>query len=40
MLLFRMKNVKKIYLPNMYYRNDIGAKWPEESKLLGRWGYL
>lgn len=34
------QNVKKVYLPNMYYRNDIGAKWPAESKLLKRWGYI
>lgn len=34
------QNVNKVYLPNMYYRNDIGAKWPAESKLLKKWGYL
>lgn len=34
------QNVKKVFLPNMYYRNDIGAKWSEEQRLLKNWGYL
>ena len=31
---------KKIHIADMYYRNDIGNKWPAESKLLEKWGYL
>ncbi|MDP3964006.1 MAG: phosphoribosylamine--glycine ligase [bacterium] len=33
----RMSN---IMLQNMFYRTDIGAKWPEDSDRLHMWGYL
>ena len=33
----RMKN---ILIPNMYYRDDIGERWAEDSDKLHNWGYL
>jgi phosphoribosylamine--glycine ligase len=32
--------IKNILLPNMYYRNDIGDRWFEDSDRLHNWGYL
>lgn len=32
--------VKNILIPNMYYRNDIGDRWFEDSDRLHNWGYL
>lgn len=33
----RLKNVS---IPNMYYRDDIGDRWDEDSDRLHNWGYL
>ena len=32
--------VKNISIPNMYYRDDIGDRWVEDSDRLHNWGYL
>ncbi|MFH0853547.1 MAG: phosphoribosylglycinamide synthetase C domain-containing protein [bacterium] len=32
--------IKNILIPNMYYRNDIGNRWLEDSDRLHSWGYL
>lgn len=32
--------VKNILIPSMYYRNDIGERWAEDSDKLHNWGYL
>ncbi len=32
--------VKNVILQNMYYRTDIGYRWPRDSDLLMTWGYL
>lgn len=32
--------IKNIIIPNMYYRNDIGSRWYEDSDKLHTWGYL
>jgi len=32
--------VKNVMIPNMYYRNDIGDRWYEDSDKLHTWGYL
>jgi phosphoribosylamine--glycine ligase len=32
--------VKNILIPNMYYRDDIGDRWGEDSDRLFNWGYL
>ena len=33
--------VKKIYIPKIFYRNDIGLKFiQEDEKKLRKWGYL
>ena len=32
--------VKNILIPNMYYRDDIGDRWQEDSDRLFSWGYL
>lgn len=32
--------IKNILIPNMYYRNDIGDRWFEDSDKLHSWGYL
>jgi len=32
--------VKNILIPNMYYRDDIGERWFEDSDKLHSWGYL
>ena len=32
--------VKNILIPNMYYRDDIGDRWSEDSDRLLSWGYL
>ena len=29
-----------ILIPNMFYRTDIGEKWPQDSDRLQTWGYL
>ncbi len=34
------QRVKKIMMPNMYYRIDIGSKWNAEIEKLHKWGYL
>lgn len=37
----QMQNrIKNIMIPNMYYRNDIGSRWFEDSDKLHTWGYL
>jgi phosphoribosylamine---glycine ligase len=32
--------VRNILIPNMYYRDDIGDRWAEDSDRLHNWGYL
>lgn len=32
--------IQNIMVPNMFYRTDIGAKWPQDSDKLHTWGYL
>lgn len=32
--------IKNILIPNMYYRNDIGDRWVEDSDKLHNWGLL
>lgn len=32
--------LKNILLQNMYFRTDIGEKWPSDSDKLHTWGYL
>lgn len=32
--------LKNILIPSMYYRNDIGDRWAEDSDRLHTWGYL
>jgi phosphoribosylamine---glycine ligase len=32
--------IKKIHMPRMYYRIDIGDRWKEDEKQLIDWGYL
>ena len=32
--------VRNILIPNMYYRDDIGERWSEDSDRLHNWGYL
>ena len=32
--------VRNIMIPNMYYRDDIGERWFEDSDRLHNWGYL
>jgi phosphoribosylamine---glycine ligase len=32
--------VRNILIPNMYYRDDIGDRWQEDSDRLFAWGYL
>lgn len=32
--------VKQISIPHMYYRDDIGDRWIEDSDKLHSWGYL
>jgi len=32
--------VQNVMIPNMFYRTDIGAKWPIDSDRLHTWGYL
>ena len=32
--------VQNIMVQNMFYRTDIGAKWPTDSDRLHTWGYL
>jgi phosphoribosylamine---glycine ligase len=32
--------IKNILIPNMYYRDDIGDRWAEDSDKLHSWGYL
>ena len=27
-------------IPNMYYRDDIGDRWAEDTDRLHNWGYL
>jgi phosphoribosylamine--glycine ligase len=34
------RRIKNVHIENMYYRLDIGSKWPRESKLLKKWGYI
>jgi len=34
------RRISKIEMPNMYYRNDIGAKWEQDGDKLLTWGYL
>jgi len=34
------RRVQNILIPNMYYRSDIGDRWPEDSDRLLGWGYL
>ena len=32
--------IGNILVPNMYYRDDIGDRWAEDSDRLHNWGYL
>ncbi len=32
--------IKNIMIPDMYYRNDIGDRWFEDTDRLHTWGYL
>jgi len=32
--------IKNVLIPNMYYRDDIGERWFEDSDRLHNWGYL
>ena len=32
--------IKNIIIPHMYYRDDIGERWNEDSDKLHSWGYL
>ena len=32
--------IKHISIPHMYYRDDIGDRWYEDSDKLHSWGYL
>jgi phosphoribosylamine--glycine ligase len=32
--------IKNIVIPHMYYRDDIGERWLEDSDRLHSWGYL
>jgi phosphoribosylamine--glycine ligase len=32
--------VANIMIPSMYYRDDIGERWAEDSDRLHSWGYL
>jgi phosphoribosylamine---glycine ligase len=32
--------INKLMIPRMYYRNDIGDRWNEDSDKLLNWGYL
>ena len=32
--------IPNILIPNMYYRDDIGDRWAEDSDRLHSWGYL
>ncbi|MCB9362034.1 phosphoribosylamine--glycine ligase [Candidatus Woesearchaeota archaeon] len=34
------QRIKQISVPHMYYRNDIGNRWFEDSDKLHNWGYL
>jgi phosphoribosylamine-glycine ligase len=34
------QNVSNVMIPNMFYRNDIGARWARDSDKLLSWGYL
>jgi len=34
------KKIKNISIPHMYYRDDIGDRWYEDSDRLHAWGYL
>jgi len=34
------RRVQNVLIPNMYYRSDIGDRWPEDSDRLLGWGYL
>jgi phosphoribosylamine--glycine ligase len=32
--------IRNIMIPDMYYRDDIGARWFEDHDRLHTWGYL
>jgi phosphoribosylamine--glycine ligase len=32
--------VENIMIPNLFYRNDIGEKWAQDSDRLHTWGYI
>jgi len=34
------KRISNINIPHMYYRDDIGNRWYEDSDKLNAWGYL
>lgn len=34
------KRIKNIIIPHVYYRDDIGERWFEDSDKLHTWGYL
>lgn len=34
------QRIKNISIPHMYYRDDIGERWTEDSDKLHNWGYL
>lgn len=34
------RRIKKIHMPRMYYRTDIGDRWNDDEKNLKNWGYM
>lgn len=34
------RTLGNVRIPSMYYRNDIGARWPEDLDRLREWGWL
>lgn len=34
------RRINNIFIPNMFYRNDIGDRWYQDRIKLRRWGYL
>lgn len=32
--------IDNVMIPNLYYRQDIGDRWAEDSDRLHNWGYL
>jgi phosphoribosylamine--glycine ligase len=34
------RRIDNIFIPNMFYRNDIGNRWKQDKVKLEHWGYL